>query len=106
MKGGVDGLMPDSAPPTAGNRRRIIRIIKIKCALHHQYVCLGTVNMSFPRRRESRFPSGHYADGKLCRAQKLIMIGINPPKELADKPRYLTGVAKINGFWGFLFFRF
>ena len=23
MKGGIDGLMPDSAPPTAGNRRRI-----------------------------------------------------------------------------------
>ncbi len=23
MKGGVDGLMPDSAPPTAGKRRRI-----------------------------------------------------------------------------------
>jgi hypothetical protein len=34
------------------------------------------VNMSFPRRRESRFPSGHYANGKLCRAQKFIMIGI------------------------------
>jgi hypothetical protein len=32
--------------------------------------------MSFPRRRESRFPSGHYANGKLCRAQKFIMIGI------------------------------
>jgi len=56
--------------------RPLIRIIKIKCASHHQYVCLGMVNMSFPRRRESRFPSGHYSDGKLCRAQKFIMIGI------------------------------
>jgi len=54
----------------------IIPFIKINGALHHQYVCLGMVNMSFPRRRESRFPSGHYANGKSCRAQKFIMIGI------------------------------
>jgi hypothetical protein len=85
----------------------IIPFIKINGALHHQYVCLGMVNMSFPRilscllcdlsgvalaksealpfrakwgaqprERESRFPSGHYANGKLCRAQKFIMIGM------------------------------
>jgi hypothetical protein len=57
-------------------KKRVIPFIKVNGALHHQYVCLGMVNMSFPRRRESRFPSGHYANGKLCRAQKFIMIGI------------------------------